>query len=245
MNFISALIASVIVSLISLIGIFALLIRENLLRKVIIFLIAFAAGGLIGGAFFDLIPEAAEYVKDLTELFVYVIAGYVLFFMLEKYLHWRHCHAPECKVHRFTYLNIVGDIVHNFSDGLIIGTVFLIDVKTGVAATLAIIFHEIPHELGNFTVLIYGGFSKFKALFFNFMSALFAIAGTVVGYYFAGNISGFSRFLLPAAAGGFIYIASCDLIPELHKEEGGKRSAMIMVTFIIGISLMYFLKMIG
>ena len=243
MNFIFAIIASVIVSLISLIGIFALLIRENLLQKVIIFLIAFAAGGLIGGAFFDLIPEAAEYVHDITELFVYVIIGYVLFFMLEKYLHWRHCHTAGCKVHRFTYLNIVGDIVHNFGDGLIIGTVFLIDVKTGVAATLAIIFHEIPHELGNFTVLIYGGFSKFRALFFNFMSALFAVAGTVVGYYFESKISGFSRFLLPAAAGGFIYIASCDLIPELHKEEGGRRSALIMVTFIVGISLMYFLKM--
>ncbi|MDD5135791.1 MAG: ZIP family metal transporter [Candidatus Omnitrophica bacterium] len=244
MNFIYALIASIIVSLISLIGIFALVIRDNLLRKVMIFLIAFAAGGLIGGAFFDLIPEAAEYVKDITELFVYVIVGYVLFFMLEKYLHWRHCHTPECKIHRFTYLNIIGDIVHNFGDGLIIGAVFLIDVKVGIATTLAIVFHEIPHEIGNFTVLVYGGFSKLRALFFNFVSALFAIVGTVVGFYFAGNISGFSRFVLPAAAGGFIYIASCDLIPELHKEEGGKRSALIMVTFVIGITLMYFLKMI-
>ncbi len=244
MNFIFALIASVIVSLISLIGIFALLISDNLLRKVIIFLIAFAAGGLIGGAFFDLIPEAAEYVRDIKELFVYVILGYLLFFMLEKYLHWRHCHAPECKVHRFTYLNIVGDVVHNFSDGLIIGAVFLIDVKVGIATTLAIIFHEIPHEIGNFTVLVYGGFSKFRALFFNFVSSLFAIAGTMVGYYFAGNISGFSRFLLPAAAGGFIYIASCDLIPELHKEESGKRSALIMATFVAGIALMYFLNKI-
>ena len=121
---------------------------------------------------------------------------------------------------------------------------FFVDVKLGIATTLAIIFHEIPHELGNFTVLVYGGFSKSRALLFNFMSALFAIAGTIVGYYFAGNISGFSRFMLPAAAGGFIYIASCDLIPELHKEESGKRSALIMVTFIVGISIMYFLKML-
>ena len=245
MNFIFAIVASIIVSLISLIGIFALLISDKLLKKVIIFLIAFAAGGLIGGAFFDLIPEAAEYIKNITELFVYVILGYLLFFMLEKYLHWRHCHAPECKVHRFTYLNIIGDIVHNFCDGLIIGAVFLIDVKVGIATTLAIIFHEIPHELGNFTVLVYGGFSKPRALFFNFVSSLFAVAGTMVGYYFAGKISGFSRFLLPAAAGGFIYIASCDLIPELHKEEGGRRSALIMVTFVVGVSLMYFLKMMN
>ena len=132
--------------------------------------------------------------------------------------------------------------MHNFSDGLIIGAVFLVDIKVGIAATLAIVFHEIPNELGNFTVLVYGGFSKLKALLFNFLSALFAIAGTLVGYYFADKIPGFSAILLPLAAGGFIYIASCDLIPELHKEEGGKRSALIMVTFTFGIFLMYLLK---
>ena len=242
MKLLFALAASVVVSLISLVGVFALFLKDDLLEKVIIFLVAFAAGGLIGGAFLDLIPEAAEYTKDIGQLFLYVVLGYLLFFILEKYLHWRHCHAPECKVHRFTYLNIVGDMVHNFGDGLLIGAVFLVDVKIGIATTLAIVFHEIPHELGNFTVLIYGGFSKLRALFCNFLSSLFAIAGTLVGYYFAGKIGGFTAILLPAAAGGFIYIASCDLIPELHKEEGGKRSALIMVTFIIGIFLMYLLK---
>ena len=242
MNLLYALIASVIVSLISLIGVLALVIKDNLFKKLIIFLVAFAAGGLIGGAFLDILPEATEYVKDITQLFLYVILGYMLFFILEKYLHWRHCHSAECKIHRFTYLNIVGDIVHNFSDGIIIGAVFLINIKVGIAATLAIIFHEIPHELGNFTVLVYGGFSKPKALFYNFLSSLFAIAGTIAGYYFASKINGFSAVLLPAAAGGFIYIASCDLIPELHKEEDGKRSALIMITFAFGIALMYLLK---
>ncbi|MDD5427690.1 MAG: ZIP family metal transporter [Candidatus Omnitrophica bacterium] len=244
MNLIFALAASFIVSLISLVGAFALLVKDELLKKLIIYLVAFAAGGLIGSAFLDLIPEAAEYTKDIGQLFLFVLLGYMLFFILEKYLHWRHCHEPECKIHQFTYLNIVGDIVHNFGDGLVIGAVFLVDVKIGIATTLAIVFHEIPNELGNFTILVYGGFSKLKALFFNFLSALFAIAGTLVGYYFAGKIGGFSTVLMPAAAGGFIYIASCDLIPELHKEEGGKRSALIMVTFIIGLALMYFLKML-
>jgi zinc and cadmium transporter len=243
MNLLYALIASIIVSLVSLVGAVALIIKDKLLHKLIIFMVAFAAGSLIGGAFIDIIPEAAEYVKDITQLFLYVVLGYLLFFILEKYLHWRHCHSAECSVHRFTYLNIVGDIVHNFSDGLIIGAVFLVDIKLGIATTLAIVFHEIPHELGNFTVLIYGGFSKSRALFFNFLSSLFAIVGTLCGYYLAGRIHGFASILLPIAAGGFIYIASCDLIPELHKEEDGKRSALIMVTFIIGIALMYFLKM--
>lgn len=244
MNFIYALIASIAVSLISLIGIFALLIKDETLQKIMIFLVAFAAGGLIGGAFLDLIPEAAEHIKDITQLFLYVILGYVLFFILEKYLHWRHCHEPECKLHHFTYLNIIGDIVHNFGDGMIIGALFLVDIKVGFAATLAIIFHEIPHELGNFSVLVFGGFSKLKALSFNFLTALFAIGGTIIGYYFAAHISGFGKILMPLAAGGFIYIASCDLIPELHKEKDGKRSALIMVTFIFGIALMYTLKVL-
>lgn len=244
MNLLYALIASVIVSLISLIGALALVIKDNLLKKIIVYLVAFAAGGLIGGAFLDILPEAMVYVKDVTQLFIYVIAGLYGFFILEKYLHWRHCHTAQCEVHRFTYLNIIGDIIHNFGDGLIVGAIFLVDIKLGIAATLAIVFHEIPHELGNFAVLIYGGFSKFKALSFNFLSSLFAIAGTLVGYYLASKIHGFVSVLLPVAAGGFIYIAACDLIPELHKEEDGKKSAFIMITFALGIILMYILKIL-
>lgn len=242
MNLLYALIASIAVSLISLIGVLALIVNENLLKKLIIILVAFAAGGLIGGAFFDIIPEALGYVKNNNQLFIFIIAGYLLFFMIEKYLHWRHCHDAECKVHAFTYMNIMGDIVHNFSDGLIIGAIFQTDVRVGIATTLAIIFHEIPHELGNFMVLIHGGFSKIKALAYNFLSSLSAIVGTIIGYYLTSKISGLPGILLPLAAGGFIYIASCDLIPELHKEEDGKRSALIMVTFTFGIILMYLLK---
>ena len=244
MNLLYALMASSLVSLISLIGALALVINDKLLNKIMIFLVAFAAGGLIGGAFFDILPEAMEYVKDPSRLFLYVVVGFMLFFVLEKYLHWRHCHDTGCKVHLFTYLNIVGDIVHNFSDGLIIGVTFLVSIKVGVVTTLAIIFHEIPHELGNFMVLIYGGFSRVKALAFNFLSALFAVVGTIVGYYLVSKVSGFSTVLLPVAAGGFIYVAACDLIPELHKEENGQRSALIMVTFALGLMLMYFLKVL-
>jgi zinc and cadmium transporter len=244
MNFVYALIASGIVSCISLVGALALVINDKFLKKVIIFLVAFAAGVLIGGAFLDIIPEAMEYVKDPTQVFLYVVLGYLFFFILEKYLHWRHCHDSECTVHAFTYLNIVGDGVHNFCDGLIIGATFLVDVKVGIVATSAIVLHEIPHELGNFMILVYGGFSKIKALLFNFLSALFAVAGTIIGYYFAAKIPGFSKALLPLAAGGFIYIASCDLIPELHKETGGKRSAIIMATFTAGIFLMYLFQIL-
>jgi zinc and cadmium transporter len=242
MNLIYALAASIIVSLISLVGAVALIIDDKLLKKVILYLVAFAAGALIGGAFLDIIPEAMEYVTDSTQLFLYVILGFMLFFAIEEYMQWRHCHDVHCVVHPFNYLNIIGDIIHNFSDGLIIGAVFQADFKVAVATTLAIVFHEIPHELGNFMVLVYGGFLKMKALFFNFLSALFAVGGTLAGYYFTNKIPGFSSFVLPAAAGGFIYIAACDLIPELHKEEDLKKSFIIMISFSVGVALMYFLK---
>jgi len=242
LNLLYALIASLIVSLISLVGIFSLILKDNLLKKIIIFLVAFAAGSLIGGAFFDIIPEATGYIKDITRLFFYVVSGFFLFFIIEKYLHWRHCHSANCSIHRFTYINIIGDIAHNFGDGMIIGAVFLVNIKVGLAAALAIVLHEIPHELGNFMVLLYGGFSKFKALLFNFLSSLFAIAGTLAGFYLADKIKGFSGYLLPVAAGGFIYIAACDLVPELHKEEDGRRSTLIMITFALGVMIMYLLK---
>lgn len=244
MNLIYALTASIVISAISLVGGLALLVSDRILNRAIIFMVALAAGGLIGGAFLDIIPEAMTYVNDTSRLFLYVILGYFIFFILEKYLHWRHCHDAKCEVHAFNYLNIVGDVVHNFNDGLIIGAIFSVDIKVGVAAALAIVIHEIPHELGNFMVLVYGGFSRSRALFFNFLSSLFAIAGTLAGFYFASRISGFSTVLLPVAAGGFIYIASCDLIPELHKENDGKRSAIIMLTFACGIAIMYVLKML-
>jgi zinc and cadmium transporter len=244
MNVLYAILASIFVSLISLVGVFTIILNDNLLKKILIFLVAFAAGGLMGGAFLHILPEAMESAKNINQLFLYVIVGFLLFFVLEKYLYWHHCHDMECDLHMFTYLNIVGDIVHNFSDGLIMGAIFMTNVKLGITATLAIVFHEIPHELGNFMVLIYGGFGKFKALFYNFLSSLFAVAGTLVGCYFANKIKGFSSVLLPIAVGGFIYIAACDLIPELHKEHKLKRSIFTIVAFSSGITLMYFLKVL-
>jgi zinc and cadmium transporter len=162
---------------------------------------------------------------------------------MEKYLFWRNCHDKKCKIHSFTYLNLVGDGIHNFIDGLIIGASFIVDIKIGVAATIAIIMHEIPQELGDFAVLIYGGFSKRKALICNYLSAATAIIGTVIGYYFTSKISGFSGILLPFAAGGFIYIAACDLIPELHKQKEIKKSLASMVFFLLGLMLMLLLKL--
>ena len=233
-SFFWALIASIVVSLISLIGIFSLLFKESRLNKILILLIGFSAGGLIGGAFLHLLPEALERTASRI-VFYYLILGFIFFFILEKYLHWRHCHQEICKIHAFTYLNLMGDGIHNFTDGLVIGASFIVNIHFGLITTLMIILHEIPQEIGDFGVLVYGGFSKFKALYYNFIIALTCILGTIVGYFLSVNIGNFSGFLLPFTAGGFIYIAACDLLPELHKKPDLKESVSSLVAFLFGI----------
>lgn len=242
-NFLWALGSSIIVSVISFIGIFTLLLKEKLLAKTLIFLVAFSAGALIGGAFLHFLPEALEDIHNTDQVFVYVIIGFIFFFILEKYFYWRHCHKEHCEIHTFTYMNLFGDAIHNFVDGIIIGISFTINVHFGLITTLVIILHEIPQELGDFGVLVYGGFTKKRALLFNFFSATTAIIGTIAGYYFGHSVAFFSNLLLPFAAGGFIYIAACDLIPELHKQVSQKRAIISMLFFISGILLMLLLKL--
>jgi zinc and cadmium transporter len=239
MNFIWALGASIVISLISFVGVISLLFKENVLNKILLLLISFSAGALIGGAFLHLIPEAVE-KSPHGEVYLFVIIGFILFFILEKYLHWRHCHKEQCDIHTFTYLNLVGDGVHNFIDGLIIGSAFVVNINFGIATSFAIIMHEIPQEIGDFGVLVYGGLNKNKALFYNFLSALTAVVGTVIGYGLANTSDAFLKLLMPVAAGGFIYIASCDLIPELHKEKDIRKATLSMGVFILGVAFMYF-----
>ncbi len=243
MNFIWAIGASLAVSLISLVGIFALLLKENILHKIVMALVALSAGGLIGGAILHLLPEAIG-KSDSFFVYVYLLLGFILFFVMERFLRWRHCHEKtECSIHPVSYLNLIGDGVHNFFDGLVIGASFVVDIKFGVITTVAIILHEIPQELGDFAVCVYGGMSKYRALFLNFLAALTAIAGTLLGYYFSGRVEDFLVVILPFAAGGFIYIASCDLIPEIHKQADLKRAAASMEFFILGIVLIFVFKL--
>lgn len=237
-----ALGASLVVSLISLVGVVSLLLKDKYLKSTLILLVGLGAGGMIGGAFLHLLPEALEKTHDFLDVFIFVIVGFVCFFVLEKFFYWRHCHKGKCDVHAFTYLNLIGDGVHNFIDGLIIGASFMVDIQIGIITTFAIILHEVPQELGDFGVLLYGGFSRGKALFYNFLSAATAIVGTLIGYYFSSRVEGFSVALLPVAAGGFIYIAACDLIPELHRQPDQKKAVWSMLFFLLGIGLMAWFK---
>ncbi|HPO29558.1 MAG TPA: ZIP family metal transporter [Caldisericia bacterium] len=244
-EFLWSIVASIVVSLISLIGILFLLVNEKTLNNILFILIGFATGGLLGGAFFHLLPEALEKSSNPTLTFLYVILGFIIFFILERYIHWRHCHKEgKCDVHVVSYLSLMGDGIHNLIDGMIIATSFQVNISFGLITTLAIILHEIPQEIGDFGVLVYGGLSKLKALFYNFLSALTAIIGVFIGYFLTTSIENFSSVLLPIAAGGFIYIAASDLVPELHKEPDLKKSTLAVTTFILGIVLMYALKLI-
>jgi len=215
--------------------------KEEKLKRLLLYLVSFSAGGLFGDAFIHLIPEAAGENGFGLQVSLYILIGIIASFIVEKFFQWRHCHIPtsEEHPHTFAYMNLFGDAVHNFIDGLIIGGSYLASIpgySLGVATTLAVVFHEIPQEIGDFGVLIYGGFNKSKALFFNFSTALTAIFGAIValglGFYIQGSIP----FLVPFAAGNFIYIAGSDLIPELRKEEPGLlKSTLQLTAFVLGV----------
>jgi zinc and cadmium transporter len=236
--------STLIVSFIALVGVFTLAIKEKLLDKILLILVSLSAGTLMGGTFFHLLPEAIE-ISTNANVFLYVIIGFTLFFFLEKILFWRHCHKGKCDVHSFTYLNLLGDFVHNFIDGLVIAASFITDVNLGIATTLAIAFHEIPQEIGDFGVLVYGGFKKHKALILNFLIALTTILGGVFGYFLSTYIKQFIIFLLSLTAGEFIYIASSDLIPEIRRVEPFKRSLLTLVIFSMGITIMWVMKVLS
>lgn len=237
------------VSLISFVGVFTLGLRQSLLNNILFGAVAFAAGTLISAAFFDLIPEALAAGEEAgignTQVRLFIIAGILVFFSIERFISWHHHHHMEAKgeahreVHAFTYLNLIGDGVHNFLDGTIIAASFVTDIPLGIATTIAIALHEIPQEIGDFGLLIYGGFSKAKALLFNFVSALMAVVGGVVGYVFLSQLGHLTIFLLAFAAGGFIYIATADLIPELHKESGIWKSITQFALMVSGIALIF------
>lgn len=241
MTLLLILITVTVVSLISLIGILSLAVKEKLLKKILFFSISFAAGALLAAAFLDLLPEAIE--KNNNNLvFGCVLAGLIIFFLLEKFLYWYHCHGEVCEVHTFTYLNLFGDGIHNFIDGVIIATSFLVSWPLGLATSLAIIFHEIPQELGDFSVLIYGGFSRRKALLCNYLCSLTALLGALAGYFFSSQFLYISNYIIAVAAGGFIYIACADLIPELHKEKRPKTSFFQVIFLSVGILIIWLVK---
>lgn len=206
-------------------------------------MVSFAAGALLGAAFLDLIPEGVE-ESNPDVFFYYVLGGFFLFFILERFIFWYHCHEGVCKVHPFSYLSLLGDALHNFLDGIIIAAAFMTSGVIGWTTTFAIILHEIPQEIGDYFVLIHGGFSKSKALFYNFLSAITSIFGALLTYFFLGGEPTFAPILVGVAAGGFIYIAASDLVPELKKLPSHRESIFHFLLIILGVAGISFAKIV-
>lgn len=239
------LIAVIAVSLISFIGIFFLSLKENLLKKYTHIFISLAVGALLGDAFIHLIPEMLNEFPNTKLGSLLIIIGILLFFIIEKFLHWHHHeNDTEKHIHPVGKLILLTDGLHNLIDGIIIGASFLISIPIGFATTLAVILHEIPQEIGDFAVLINSGFSKKKALMLNFLSALAAILGAGIVLLFGKIAENSVLWILPIAAGGFIYIAIADLIPELQKTKNIHNSFFQILTISVGIISMLLLLLI-
>lgn len=246
MSFLFPLASVLAVSLVSFVGLFAISVNTERLKKVIFILISFAAGTLLGDAFLHILPEiVAEHGWSAT-ISLYLLVSIVLFYCLEQFIHWHHYHhVGEEEKHPVGLLNLVGDGFHNFIDGLIIGSSYLVSAELGLATTLAVIFHEIPQEIGDFAILLHSGFTRGKALLYNFFSALTAVVGTLLAVWAGGRFESVLPAFLALTAGGFIYIATADLIPELHKEVHVGKSFLQLFSLICGMGLMILLLKLG
>ncbi len=240
------LVSVLAVSLVSLIGVATISMREELLRQAIFVMVSLAVGAMFGDTFIHLLPESFQRARATTETAVYILAGIFTFFVLEKFLLWRHDHAPQSAntIRPIGYTTLIADGLHNFIDGLIIGASYLVGTPIGLATTIAVLLHEVPHEIGNFGILLHAGFSKSKALWLNFLSATLAIVGALVALVVSSRLSHFSIVVLPITAGGFIYLAGCDLVPELHKERKPLKSLVQLIAIGIGVLLMLLLKLL-
>jgi len=232
-----------LVSSISFVGVLAIAVKRELLQKILLLLVSLSAGALLGGVFFHLIPEAAEEIGFNLNLAIYILSGILVFFVLEKLICWRHCHiaTSEDHPHPFAFMNLIGDALHNFIDGMIIAGTYLVSIPLGISTTIAVIFHEIPQEIGDFGVLVHGGFSRLKALLMNFVSALAAVLGALIILFLNIEVDVVAKILVPFTAGGFLYIATSDLIPELRKDIRPVNSILQLVFILIGLGIMYLL----
>ncbi|MFH1822157.1 MAG: ZIP family metal transporter [Patescibacteria group bacterium] len=237
----------VIISLISFIGALSLAFSREKLNKISLFFVSLSAGTLLGGAFLHLIPEVVEKSSEGLAIWLWLLIGIIVFFVLEKIIHWRHCHIPtsEAHPHPFGIMNLVGDGLHNIIDGMIIAGSFLISFPLGIVTSIAVIVHEIPQEMADFGVLIHAGFSRKKALLLNFLIALTALLGGFLALLIGTQINNFSTIIIPFTAGGFIYIATADLIPELKKDTRPLYSFGQLIIILLGIAIMFGLLYLG
>lgn len=235
----SSIIATLIISLISLLGVFFVFIKPKILTRLTLFFVSFAVGGLLGDAFIHLIPESFEHFDSSVISSLLILIGILIFFILEKFLLWHHCHDADCQqsTKHVATLSLVGDSVHNFIDGALIAASFNLSFFVGLTTSLAVVLHEIPQEIGDFGILVHHGISVKKAIVYNFLTALFSVLGVLFVSFLGRDLS---AFLVPITAGGFIYLASTDLIPELHRHDSKISNSLVqLICILLGISLMF------
>ncbi|MFP3913709.1 MAG: ZIP family metal transporter [Actinomycetota bacterium] len=238
-------VAGLAMSAIALCGALTLVLSERSLKRLVLPLVALAAGSLLGGALFHMLPEAVERLENRLSVYVAVVAGFVSFFLLEQFLHWHHCHRAPSRHRPLGYLILLADGVHNFIGGLAVGAAFIVDVELGVVTWLVAAAHEVPQELGDFGILVHSGWRPRLALTFNVLSAITFLIGGVFAYLASGTVD--VAILIPFAAGNFIYIASADLIPQLTSNAEREAPEHLMSTrarleqsaaFLLGLALL-------
>ena len=241
MSTLYALGSVILISLISIIIIIPFLIKKRISKSLLLFLLSISVGVLLSTVFINFLPEILETGYTLTTA-LYILLGFMIMFIVEKFVHWRHskkCQETHGHTHAYSLapINLIGDSIHNLIDGLVIAGAYTVNITLGITATISILFHEIPQEIADFGVLLYSGLSKKKALFFNLLSATTAIAGTILGLFLATKTQSFTTFMLPFAAGNFIYIAATNLLPQLHRQCKGKDTFIHLGAIILGIAI--------
>jgi zinc and cadmium transporter len=234
------------VSLVSLVGIALAGLKTSLLQKGMLYFVGFSTGAILGDVFLHMLPELAE-GGDLAAAMPIVLGGMLFSFIIEKAIHWHHCHVLPGKGeghshhhhHPVGYLCLVGDGIHNVVDGVLIAGSYLVSVEVGIATTVAVLLHEIPQELGDYALLVYSGFSKKSAMLWNLASALTAVLGAMAVLFIHAEIASIGQYLLPFAAGNLLYIAGSDLIPELHKHTGARQGLLQFIMMLAGMLTMY------
>lgn len=252
----------------SLIGVTLISVKEKTLDSILFYLVAFATGTMLASAFYDLIPEAVHHLEELiseghdleeTTPFLFVIIGFLGFFIIERFIYWFHGHAHESdnkfvchdsilgtieinddrkqNIKNYTILNIIGDSIHNFLDGVVIMVAFLSGTISGFIIAFAVLIHELPQEIGDFGILLYGGFSRKKAILVNFISGMIALAGGLFALILSDVVDLFNLFFLAFSGGGFIYIACAELLPDLLKERNLKKSILQSIIIILGVAV--------
>jgi len=228
-------------SLFSLVGGVMLLTKRVSVRKVQLLAVPFAAGALLAAAFLDLLPEALEHGGEPTEVAALILVGFIFFFVLERFLGWFHHHHQHDDSHqhgrqRTTIpLIVIGDIIHNALDGLVIGAAFLADPLVGVVTTIAIAAHEIPQEIGDFGLLLARGMSRKRVLLVNVLSAIVTVVAAAFVFGLGSSLGGLEPILLSIAAGMFVYVAASDLIPTIHEEPSVRVANYQTMILLVGI----------